>query len=70
MDGIRSLFRVSRQKGSNDFDDNDDDDDDDDQVNDGIEQWSVLLVCGHHPSASQQIGSLSNNDGDGYEYVT
>ena len=30
MDGIRSLFRVSRQKGSNDFDDNDDDDDDDD----------------------------------------
>ena len=71
MDGIRSLFRVSRQKGSNDFDDNDDDDDDDDdQVNDGIEQWSVLPVCGHHPSASQQIGILSNNNGEGYKYVT
>ena len=78
MDGIRSLFRVSRPKGSNDFDDDDDDNDDDDdddnddidQVDDGIEQLSVLLLCGHHPSASQQIGSLSNNNGDGYEYVT
>ena len=70
MDGIRSLFRVSRPKGSNDFDDDDDDNEDIDQVDDGIEQLSVLPVRGHHPSASQQIGSLSNNNGDGYEYVT
>ena len=38
MDGIRSLFRVSRPKGSNDFDDDDDDDnDDDDDDNDDID---------------------------------
>ena len=34
MDGIRSLFRVSRPKGLNDFDDNDDDDDDNDDDDD------------------------------------
>ena len=34
----RSLFRVSRPKGSNDFDDDDDDnDDDDDDDNDDID---------------------------------
>ena len=66
MDGIRSLFRASGPKGSNDFDDDDDDNDDIDQVDDGMEQLSVLPVYGHHPSASQQTG----NDGDSYEYVT
>ena len=45
MDGIRSLFRASRPKGS--IDDGDDDDDD---VDDGIEQFSVLLVCRHQDS--------------------
>ena len=37
MDGIRSLFRVSRPKGSNDFDNDDDDNDDDDDDNDDID---------------------------------
>ena len=44
----RIMFRASRPKGSNDFDDDDDYDDDDDD--DGIEQLSVLLVNRHQDS--------------------
>jgi len=59
MHGISSLFRASRQNGSND-----DDDDDDDYVDDEIEQLSVLLVCRHQDSTcfwSECISSSSEN---------
>ena len=59
MDGIRSLFRASRQKGS------DDDDDDDDDVDDGIEQLSVLLVCRNQDSTRFWSECISS----GHEHV-
>ena len=60
MHGIRSLFRASRQKGSDV-----DDDDDDDDVDDGIEQLSVLLVCQNQDSTRFWSECISS----GHEHV-